>query len=270
MREFFKSRIEDKNASLIWSMLYLGMRHLQVLVLVCLYVNGSNKLNSARNLGFMVFFTVYTASEWLYRRTNVALTVFISFFIFGQYYFSLTVFRYTDNAKLMKTLAWMNMYEPEKLKHWDSDHSIYFRHTPYALDYAVLLLMTVLNVVNSMYRGKVAQDLRDECHKKVRDTYLQTWLVVQSIGDLLRSFLVLTSLLGICYMLTRLSPSMFSWIFFILSVALLGTITKADDKVSTLRLIIILTYILKIVSVIILLVEIIFAVTVGQAPIGKD
>ena len=151
----FKERIADRKASIFWRFMYLGLKHLQVLVLVALYVNGSGNLNSARNLGFMVFFTVYTASEKLYRRTNVLLIIFISFFIFGQYYFSLTIYRYIDNAKMMRRLQWMNMYENKKqLEEWSEEKTVYFRHKPYMLDYFVLLLMAALNLVNQLYNDK--------------------------------------------------------------------------------------------------------------------
>ena len=94
MTEILKSKINDRNSSVFWPLLFRMLRHLQILVLICLFIKGSAEMNQLRNLGFMIFFAVYTASESLYRHTNKLLIVFNAFFIFGQYYFSLTYFRY--------------------------------------------------------------------------------------------------------------------------------------------------------------------------------
>ena len=46
-------------------------------------------LKSLRNLGYMVFFVIYTAYENIYRKTSKLLIVFMSFFILMRYYSSL-------------------------------------------------------------------------------------------------------------------------------------------------------------------------------------
>lgn len=94
------------------------MRYLHYIVLLVLFWDGKN-INQLRNLGFMCFFTVYVSSESLYRKTSVLLNIFIAFFIFGQYYFSLTYYRWYGNKPLMETLKYMNMYEEGKIVEWD-------------------------------------------------------------------------------------------------------------------------------------------------------
>jgi hypothetical protein len=58
-------------------------------VLVILFINGAGQLNNLRNLGFMIFFIVYSASEEAYRKTSNLLVIFLAYFIVGQYAFSL-------------------------------------------------------------------------------------------------------------------------------------------------------------------------------------
>jgi hypothetical protein len=117
------------------------LKYIQTLVLVALFVNGSNELNNLRNIGYMAFFVIYTTSEYLYRTTSKALTVFIAFFILGQYYFSLTYMLYEEDPHLMKQLRWLNLYVESSRPHWQRSDSIYFRHTPYGYDWVVLILL---------------------------------------------------------------------------------------------------------------------------------
>lgn len=92
IRRFFSERIENHH-HVMWKVIFISMRYIHYLVLLLLFLNGKD-INQLRNLGFMCFFTAYVSSEWLYRKTIVALNIFIAFFVFGQYYFSLTYYRY--------------------------------------------------------------------------------------------------------------------------------------------------------------------------------
>ena len=111
----------------------------------------SGDLNRLRNLGFMLFFVVYTASEYLYRKTSKILVVFIAFFICGQYYFSLVYHNFIEDDTLMAKLKWLNLYEKTTMPNWEKGDSIYFRHTPYAYDWVVLLIMCALNFINFIF-----------------------------------------------------------------------------------------------------------------------
>jgi hypothetical protein len=65
------------------------MRYIQSIVLMFLFLNGITNINNMKNLGFMIFFVVYTAYVDIYRKTSALLILFISFFIASQYYYSL-------------------------------------------------------------------------------------------------------------------------------------------------------------------------------------
>ena len=79
----FSQKIKNKDTSIWWRFLFYILKNIQCIVLVMLFINGSNNLNHFRNLGFMVFFVVYTTSESLYRKTSKTLIFFITIFIFG-------------------------------------------------------------------------------------------------------------------------------------------------------------------------------------------
>jgi hypothetical protein len=95
--QIFKDKIKDKNSNILYNVMFFLLRHIQSVVLLALFVRGREDLNSLRNLGFMIFFVVYTASEALYRKTQKVLVIFLSGFILGQYYYSLVYLRYTEN-----------------------------------------------------------------------------------------------------------------------------------------------------------------------------
>jgi hypothetical protein len=65
----FNEKIRDKNSNIMYNVMFFVLRHVQSIVLLALFVRGREDLNSLRNLGFMIFFVVYTASEALYRKT---------------------------------------------------------------------------------------------------------------------------------------------------------------------------------------------------------
>lgn len=71
-------------------------------------------LKSLRNLGYMVFFVVYTAYENIYRKTSKLLILFMSFFIMVRYYTSL-------HSKFFITLYNDEMYQ-EVMKFFNLDH----------------------------------------------------------------------------------------------------------------------------------------------------
>lgn len=77
----FETRIRDKNSNIMFKIMFYVLKHIQTIVLLSLFVNGRSDLNSLRNLGFMVFFVGYTASEKLYRSTCKCLVAFLGFFI---------------------------------------------------------------------------------------------------------------------------------------------------------------------------------------------
>ena len=135
----------------MWKLLFFFLKYIQSIVLITLFVQGSDNLNHLKNLGFMIFFVMYTASEKLYRSTSVVLTIFIAFFLFGQYYFSLNYKKYGDDEILLRKLEWLNFFENDKMPTWNENTSIYFRFTPFAFDWGVLICMSILNTINFLF-----------------------------------------------------------------------------------------------------------------------
>ena len=106
----------------------------------------------------MIFFTVYTANEYLYRNTAVLLVIFIGGIICAQYYFSLVYHQFQRDEPMMIKFEWLGFYQEAKKPRWKEGDPIYFRHTPYRFDWYVLLSMEVLTIINKLYFKKDATE----------------------------------------------------------------------------------------------------------------
>jgi len=91
----------------------------------------------------------YIASEWLYRKTNILLVIFISCFIIFQYVFSLIYKRYKDDEAMIEDFKWAGFFET--MPDWRDGSSVYFRHTPYPFYWLILILMALLKRINVMF-----------------------------------------------------------------------------------------------------------------------
>lgn len=211
----------------------------------------------------MVFFTIYTASDYAYRKSNLLLTIFISFFIIGQYHFSLFYYRYVDDEALMATLKFMNLFKENKVRLWTETVPVYFRHVPYPVDFFVLCLTALLNIINTMYHGEEGEKMMQECDKYLRENYFWWYSAVKKVKIAIDSMLTIITVILILYLVARMPTNLISWLFFTLNCINLTIIAKSDNKVSTLRGIVATSTACKVYAVLVLLIEIIFTVCFG-------
>jgi hypothetical protein len=101
------------------------MRYMYLIILFILFFSTASGKDTvkARSLGLIIFLTAYLSSEWLYRRTNWVLSLFICCFIMAQYYFSLTWYRWYDNESIMEQLEWCSLYKKEYLSKMVGAHN---------------------------------------------------------------------------------------------------------------------------------------------------
>lgn len=85
----FFSLIQKEKGAMFWKFLWFFFKHIQTLILVIIFLKGASNINTLKNLGFMIFFVLYTTSEYLYRKTSRILILFTAFFILGQYFLEL-------------------------------------------------------------------------------------------------------------------------------------------------------------------------------------
>ena len=167
----------------------------------------------------MILFTVFISSEYLYRKTSIFLNLIASFFILGQYYFSLNYKSYIGDKLLMEKLEWLNMYDKDKLNQWNDSDDVYFRFKPYPLDFLVLILASILNMINILFKDTLtAEKNSQKCYEIIRNKFSKEifWLknIFSVLQRILRFFIIFIVIISIRYMQTNLM----NWIFFSLFV----------------------------------------------------
>lgn len=116
--DLFIDKVTNKFAPIYWKFLFFILKYIHALVLFILFWRGSDNLNHAKNLGFMVFFIIYSASEYVYRKTSKLLVIFMVFFISGNYYFSITYKDYYQDPVMMAKLKWLSLLHSSEVELW--------------------------------------------------------------------------------------------------------------------------------------------------------
>jgi hypothetical protein len=129
----------------------------------------------------MIFFVMYTANEQLYRKTGWVLILFISFFIFGRYFFSLMYHRYQNDPDAMKNALWLGLYDEDNVPHWQKGGSVYFRQQPQIFNWVVLLAMSILKTINTIYQD--SDELEAFCIESIRVDYTKEFIFFQRMSS---------------------------------------------------------------------------------------
>lgn len=262
MKSYFFKRCRD---STVYKFLFFFLKHIQTLVLICLFINGAQNLNHFRNLGFMLFFVVYTASMDLYRKTSKALVLFVAFFIVGEYFYSLEYHRF-DKA-MQQRFEWLSFWNTDNPPSWKPGSSIFFRHTPNIFDWLVLLLMNLLNLINYFFRDKKeVEEMQKICFDGIREKFTQTLYNAIRVKNFIQSYLIFVLLGVLLYFIGEAQVNVISWIFFVLNALMLSFIAKGDNKESTNLYTKRVATIIKCYSTIILVTDIVFVCLIGEAP----
>lgn len=87
LKDYLVRKMKNPNSSVFWKFLFYFMQYVHIVVLAFLLYMGMKE--SFQSIGYMLFFIIYSSSNTLYRKTNVLLIIFTSFFIWGQYFYTL-------------------------------------------------------------------------------------------------------------------------------------------------------------------------------------
>jgi len=93
------TKMESKITSILWKFLFFFMKSIHTLALFLLFVLGAFEMN-LYNLGLMFFFMIFTAFPACYRRCSVLLVIFASFFIWGEYFWTLVYSKVSKDSDL--------------------------------------------------------------------------------------------------------------------------------------------------------------------------
>ena len=224
--------LSKENGSIFWKFLFYVLKYIQTAVLVGIFLSGSDNLNTFKNLGFMVFFVIFTASEQLYRQWSRILILFTSFFIFGQYAYFLTYKSWENSSQTIKTrLEWLHFTDPANPPTWDEKSSIYFRYKPDPMDWTLLLMMSSLNLINMLFVNEAeANGFSIICYEGIRDRYSKVMFRLVRFKNFVSSFFIFIVLAVLIYFIGKAQTNMISTAFFLLNIINLALIAKADNK----------------------------------------
>jgi hypothetical protein len=264
---FFRVRIHAKQLTWIW--VFFSCRYIHIVVLVYLFQRGVGRLDCFNNLGYVVFFVVYTAYEGVYRSTAGILMFFTSCFIVGQYFTSLfyQVYMYERNEQDINALYWWNFFpnrnkvfgkpleDPFRIK---PGQDIYFRCTPQLEDWINIFLMRMLKEVNIMYTKEKESEykLREEAKHIIAEKTGKLGYYANRIRRIamgLFNYAVIVALVLVQYIT---EPSIITWLFFALNLTNLAFMVRGSLRASELRRQFIISSIIKIYSLIVIIISV--------------
>lgn len=111
--ERFHARIYSPNSSPLWNFVFYIFKYSHSIVLLGLFINGRKNIDEFHSLGFILLLVIYTSYVSIYRRTSWILTIFTSFFIFGNYYFSLRYMTFVKDKNIMFRMLWLGLFKCE-------------------------------------------------------------------------------------------------------------------------------------------------------------
>lgn len=109
MVELLTKKFCEKDTWIIWKALFQLARFSHVIALAYLYILSQRDLDNMRALTFMIFFTFYSASETLYRKTKWILSFYLCYLIYSEYYYTLILQKKTFTVLQMHLLKWYNL-----------------------------------------------------------------------------------------------------------------------------------------------------------------
>lgn len=148
---------------------------------------------------------------------------------------------------------------------WKPDQSIFFRHAPDFFDWAVLLLMNLLNLINHLFQDKEeVKEMQQICDDGIKENFTKARYNAIRFKNFVQSYLIFVVLGVLLYFIGKAQVNLISWIFFVLNMMMLSFIAKGDDKDSTNRYTKQVCTVIKVYSTIILVSDILFICLVGE------
>ena len=127
--EVVRERVKDKDtsySSYLWKLIFNSMKWLRNLCLIIFFCMALRRgINNFYSVMLMIFFVVFSTSEWVFENCSGALVIFASGLILGQYYFSLyyCTFKQHEDPAVMKTLEWWSIADDELFKNYSDDRA---------------------------------------------------------------------------------------------------------------------------------------------------
>jgi len=270
MLSFMKKRLTDPRYSSTWKLVFFGMRYVQAIVLLLLFYSGMEKINNFQNLGFMLFFLLFTAYEDLYRRFGFLLSIFISIFIVGQYTFSFVFPYFMDDQKKMERFQWWGLIPiddkiTDPFEFNQKANSFYAKLEPSKFNWCVLVMMSMLNGINKMFSEKEEIiKLTIQCENNLNDQYTKLFYYLARVKTISKGLIIYALIIFMIFIHSKLETNIINWIFFTLQMINFALIVKGTSSLSDIKQKMFVVSLIKIFAFIILFMDIQFITFIGE------
>ena len=188
----------------------------------------------------MFFFALYMTFDSLYRITSVALIIFVSFFIISSYYYSLNVLIIDRDKAINESCKWFGMWtdkDEKVLKAQSNASNLYFRYSPYIYQWILLIVMKLLNTINTLFKDKdLVQQLEISCYETIRENYHKVVYNYNIVRSLVNNILIYIYIIIMIFYLKDSEVNLISFILIIQNTLLIATVCKMESSVSNLNL----------------------------------
>lgn len=161
----------------------------------------------------------------------------------------------------------MSFYEEESKPtwtKWDPHYTVYFRHTPYAFDWIVLLIMCGLGFVNNLFSKKTENEtLEALAFENLRNRYPYTMFTLLRITNYCSQWAIILVICTMFYYICHADSNLVNWIFFIANIINFSFVAKGDNKFNTNKKSKICSDFITFYSAAMLLTNILFILAVG-------
>jgi len=269
---FFRKRLTDPRFSDWWKVVFFCLKYIQTVLLMILFLKGISNINNVQNLGYMLFFVVYTAYEEAYRRTSILLIIFNASFIIMQYLFSFMYPLVADDQETMEgRYKWLNLYPPTNpssdpfLFKEKGNEDMYFKISPQAIDWTVVVLLNLLSIVNDMFKQKKEIiKLTELTSLAMKDKYERAIYYYGRVERIIKSLLIFAILILMIYMQSTIEISIINWVFFVLNTINFAFIIRGTKDVKFVRQSLCITNFIKAYSLLIIAINLLFISFIGE------
>lgn len=157
-----------------------------------------------------------------------------------------------------------NSEDPFDIK---GNDSIYFRLKPRWFDWTILLMMSLLNNINDMYKRREEIDkLQEDTMSLLQDDYKKSLYYYNRVQNVVKGLMIWVVIIAMIGAISAIETNLINWVFLGLNIILLGFIIRGNKSIKSIRNNLRLVSFIKMYSIIILMANIMFILFVGEKP----
>jgi hypothetical protein len=147
--------------------------------------------------------------------------------------------------------------------------SMYWKLKPEKYDWAVLIMMSILDTVNQMFsnqREGEVDKLQEECTKSFKKNYKRLTYYMQRVQNIIKGLIIYALMVFMVFIHKDLETNIINWIFFSLNMINLALIIRGTSTMNDIKQSLKIVNIIKVYSLTVLILIILFISLIGELP----